>query len=56
MKQWEYRVREVSRGDDEEGIMNEMGALGWELVTAFFSEDTFLYFKRPLPEKEKKPR
>ena len=47
---WEYKVLMAGaflpHTDRAEAQMNQLGAVGWELV---FVADAFMFFKRPLP-------
>ncbi|GAA4593726.1 hypothetical protein GCM10023194_58730 [Planotetraspora phitsanulokensis] len=46
MTRWEYRVCAVRSESD----LNQLGAQGWELVSAVYDTDRMivaLYFKRP---------
>ena len=46
MKQFEYK-RAINRNDNE---LNELGLLGWELVSVTRDYDTIFFFKREIPK------
>jgi hypothetical protein len=58
MTQWEYRCERLgARGfPGPEGLLNDLGAEGWELVSTHAEEDVggkpvafHVFLKRPLP-------
>lgn len=49
-QQWEYNIFKLIGGaqEFEDNEMDDLGKLGWELVSAFKTKAyTFYYFKRP---------
>lgn len=46
MQIWEYKVVSVRYSVDWENELNSLGEQGWEMVSI---QETFFFFKRPIP-------
>lgn len=50
MKKWKYFVTVVENPspENQKGVLNDCGAMGWELVTVGeYRENPIYYFKKP---------